>query len=48
MKEINEIKKYLINELYKVNLFDEDDTEKMLELIKQIDNANKVAAKLLG
>ena len=48
MKEINEIKKYLINELYKVNLFDEDDTEKMLELIKQIDNANKVAAKLQG
>ena len=48
MKEINEIKEYLKTELHKLDLFDEDNTEKIEDLIKQLDNANKVAAKLQG
>ena len=48
MKEINEIIEHLKSELHKVDLYNKYNTEKIGELCKQIENANKVKAKLQG
>ena len=46
MKEINEIKEYLQNELYNLNSIGKE--FERLELEKQLNNAYKVGAKLQG
>ena len=51
MKEINEIIEFLKFQITFQILkksFGRDDDKEMLELIKQLDNANKVKAKLQG
>jgi hypothetical protein len=48
MKEINEIREHLRSKLHNLDLYNKYNTEKRKELRKQLDNANKVAAKLQG
>jgi hypothetical protein len=48
MKEINEIIEYLQRDLVLYNVIEGDNSLTIAEAQKQIDNADKVAAKLQG
>ena len=48
MKEINEIIEYLQRDLVLYNVIEGDNSLTIAEAQKQLDNANKVAAKLQG
>jgi|TARA_R110000765_G_scaffold16207_1_gene45928 hypothetical protein len=48
MKEINEIIEYLQKDLVLYNVIEGDNSLTIAEAQKQLDNANKVAAKLQG